>query len=264
MGKGVKAVLPQVSRALAGAAGEGFVGMGLTAEEIRAQSEDGVITPEQSAIAVASGIGTGAFGVLGAKLAKFAKVADVDAWLVKAGSKLKEENVIKKILKGGITEGVFEELPQSAQEQIWMNAALEKPLMEGVQEAGALGMLSGGLIGGGFAGVTIGETQKTADELVDDMVLEGIPTEEIEKLGKTKKDFTKEDKEQWQIAVDALKARDVAAAKAEAEMEAEGVVAEPRVSENSTAGRATRNRLRDAGRSLHSGRNARSVSTASS
>ena len=60
-----------------------------------------------------------------------------------------QPGVIQRIIAGGITEGIFEELPQSVQEQIWMNAATDKPLMENTGEAGAMGMLAGIGMGAG-------------------------------------------------------------------------------------------------------------------
>jgi hypothetical protein len=152
---------------IAGAAGEGSVQAGSMAEEVRQQNEDGLLTGKQIAQSVGSGIGTGAFGIAGARLAKKLGIGDIDTWLAggklspgaKTGKAVNEvakssvknhKGVVGRIISGGITEGIFEELPQSAQEQVWMNAATDKPLGEGVGEAAALGMLAGAAMGGGF------------------------------------------------------------------------------------------------------------------
>ncbi|HMW49939.1 MAG TPA: hypothetical protein PKC70_16695, partial [Cellvibrionaceae bacterium] len=59
-------------------------------------------------------------------------------------------NFFARLAGQGITEGVFEEMPQSAQEQMWQNFALGKPLDEGVSEAAATGLAAGSLTGAGF------------------------------------------------------------------------------------------------------------------
>lgn len=51
--------------------------------------------------------------------------------------------------KGGVAEGVLQELPQSSQEQVWKNYSEGKPLVEGVPQAGIEGTLSGFVMGAG-------------------------------------------------------------------------------------------------------------------
>ena len=136
---------------IAGAAGEGVVSGGLTAEQVRQESPTGLITPEQSAIAAGSGALTSVFVAGGGALARKLKIADIDTLI--AGGKLppgaSSKGFARRLVEGGITEGVFEELPQSAQEQLLQNYALGKPIMEGVAESAAMGMLAGGVMGGG-------------------------------------------------------------------------------------------------------------------
>lgn len=135
---------------LAGAIGEGTLAAGSAAESIRQQTPNKTLTPGQSLMAVGSGIGTGAFGYVGGKIAQKFGFGDIDTML--AAGKLpakSQKNVARRILEGGISEGAFEELPQSMQEQVWMNAALDRPLNEGIGEAGAMGMLAGAVMGGG-------------------------------------------------------------------------------------------------------------------
>jgi hypothetical protein len=59
----------------------------------------------------------------------------------------------KKAAYSGISEGVFEEMPQSAQETMWMNYATDRPLLEGVPEAAAMGLVTGATMGVGATGL---------------------------------------------------------------------------------------------------------------
>jgi len=149
VGRGVLAAAPRIS-ALAGAAiGEGAVGAGSAAEQTRQQTADGSLSLGQAGAALASGIGTGAFALVGGRLAKKLGIEDIDTALVQAGAPAgSTRGVVRRMLEGGVSEGVFEELPQSIQEQMWQNAAMDKPLMEGVPENAAKGLLLGGLFGG--------------------------------------------------------------------------------------------------------------------
>ena len=122
-----------------GAAGEGAITAGQTQEAIRQQS-GGETTFGQKAKAVGAGLGTSVLGVVGGKIAQRFGLSDVDTML--AGGQFAEKSnkgVIRRILEGGISEGAFEELPQSIQEQVWTNAALGRDLTEGIGEAGAAG-----------------------------------------------------------------------------------------------------------------------------
>lgn len=151
---------------IAGAAiGEGAIGAGSSAEQIRKESPEGVITPQQAAMAAASGVGTGIFGYIGGKIANKLGFEDADTLIAngfqrvakQAGKEGAEKSfaqsaaeVAGRIVGGGISEGMFEELPQSVQEQMWQNAATGRPLTEGMDEAAVMGTLSGFAMGGGF------------------------------------------------------------------------------------------------------------------
>lgn len=139
------AVRSTVARA---AAGEGAVGGGLAAEGIRQQTEDGLLTPGQAAIAVGSGVGTGILGAGGGAVARRLGIADPDVLAAGGVPTGAQPGVARRLASGAVTEGVFEELPQSAQEQAWENVALDRPVGEGVPEAAAAGALTGGLVGG--------------------------------------------------------------------------------------------------------------------
>jgi len=80
----------------------------------------------------------------------------------------------KEIAKGTFKEGVLEEMPQSAQEQVFTNLALGKPWDEGVAEAAAQGMVAGAGMGGGMTAYSSGrnalaQTAATAAPDVDPM-----------------------------------------------------------------------------------------------
>lgn len=143
---------------VAGAAGEGAMSAGSTAESIRQQEESGLITPGQGAIAGVSGALTGGLGIFGGKVANYLKVGDVDQLL--AGGindftkNVEKQSIIKSAVKGAISESLFEELPQSMQETISQNIATGKPWDQGVAEAGAMGVMSALVMGGGAAGAS--------------------------------------------------------------------------------------------------------------
>lgn len=146
--------------AAAGALGEGVVSAGQTAEQVRQESPTGELTAQQAALAAGSGGLTGAIGFGAGRVANRLGIGDLETALVrgkagavadeagKAAAKAAPKGVTRRVGEGVLTEGVFEELPQSMQEQIAQNLALGKPWNEGVPEAGATGMVVGGLTGG--------------------------------------------------------------------------------------------------------------------
>ena len=133
----------------AGAAGEGLVSGGSTAESIRQQTEDGILSGKQAAIAGTSGLLTSIFGQLGGRLSKRFDALDIETYFAGGPLAQKAESKIIKAFKSAIIEGTAEELPQSMQEQMAQNIALDKDPMEGVAEAGASGLLLGFTMGGG-------------------------------------------------------------------------------------------------------------------
>lgn len=154
VGRGVAAVAPRVAGAFGGAGGaaigEGVVGAGSAAEQIRQETPGGTLTGTQAGLAAASGVGTTAFGLLGGKVAKSLGIHDVDVMLAGAiQSPAKAKGIVRRVLEGAASEGILEELPQSIHEQVMQNLALGKPLDEGVDQAAVLGLLSGAAMGGG-------------------------------------------------------------------------------------------------------------------
>lgn len=150
----------KIAPVVAGGIGEGVVGAGLAAEQMRQNSEDGLLSGRQAAASLASGAGTAAFGIAGGKIAQSAigkklGMADVDTALAmspaqRAAAGGIDAGIAKRIAGGAASEGILEELPQSMWEQSAQNYGEGKDLGEGVAEAGATGMLAGGVMGGGF------------------------------------------------------------------------------------------------------------------
>jgi predicted RNA methylase len=152
--RGITKLAPKVAPYVAGAVGEGVVGAGSSAEQVRQQTEDGTLGADQIAPVIASGAGTALFGAVGGRVAQKLGIGDVDTMLAQGGLGMTQKGVVRRIIEGGISEGVFEELPQSVQEQVWQNAALDKPLLDGVPESAAMGLLAGGVMGGAASGLT--------------------------------------------------------------------------------------------------------------
>jgi hypothetical protein len=154
---------------VAGAIGEGVLGAGAAAEQIRQGTVDGELTGKQVLSAVGSGAGTAILGFAGGKLAQKAGLPDVDTMMA-SGDLKSPAGFLKAVVGSGISEGVFEEMPQSAQEQMWQNFATDKPLLEGVGDASALGLLAGAAMGNaaggvsGVAGIAQGVQEKVAEK----------------------------------------------------------------------------------------------------
>jgi len=170
--RGLLAVAPKVAPWVAGAVGEGVVGAGSAAEQIRQETKDGLLTPTQAGLSLASGAATTAFGALGNKVANRLGIGEADTMLAQgikgmnkeaadkaataAANPLVAEAAVKgiprQVIEGAISEGFLEELPQSMAEQIFQNIALDKPWYEELDSAAVMGVLSGGAMGAGAAG----------------------------------------------------------------------------------------------------------------
>ena len=150
-------LLPKQNYLKAAAYGEGIVAAGAAAESIRKQTEDGLLTPAQSGLALGSGVLTGVLGRIGGGATqKYLGVGDIDAALagqaISEAGQRKVRNSILQAVKAGIGESVFEELPQSMQEQMVQNIALDRDPMEGVAEAAAEGVVAGFTLAGSITG----------------------------------------------------------------------------------------------------------------
>ena len=157
LGKVAK-VAKGVSVAGAAGIGEGLIAAGGAEENIRNQSEDGLVSGKGTLAAIGTGIGTGVLGALGSKLTTALGGIDADTLLIGGARRAlaaevgveaaTSPNVFKRVVTSALGEGVFEEAPQSAQEQMWQNYATDKPLMEGVPESATKGALLGSIMGG--------------------------------------------------------------------------------------------------------------------
>ena len=158
-GRTILAAAPKIAPWLAAALGEGLMGAGSAAENTRQQEDDGLLSAKQVFAATMSGAGTALFGAVGGRAAARLGLGDIDTALVargvdEASAATIKQGFISAIAKAGVSEGVFEELPQSVQEQMWQNWSTDKPLGEGVGKAAAQGLLAGLTMGGGFQAVS--------------------------------------------------------------------------------------------------------------
>jgi len=135
---------------VAGGAGEGLVQAG--------QAMDGSDKAIDARHAAVGALGSGAIDMLiGAGAGRAAHALGLEtAETALAGGRRGLDTTpmtwgqrVAAMAKGGVSEGVLQELPQSAQEQVWQNYSEGKPLMEGVERAGIEGMLSGMVMGAG-------------------------------------------------------------------------------------------------------------------
>ena len=184
----------EMAPVIAGGLGEGILGAGSAAEQMRQEAKDKLLTGKQALSAIGSGVGTAAFGIAGGRLANKLGLDDVDTLLAGGASQAAKaaaagetrtagksvRDFALKATGSGISEGVFEELPQSAQEQMWMNYAQDRPLMDGVAEAAAMGMMAGfgmGAVGGGLGSLRkSGQPQTGIDSLLaENKQILGVP-----------------------------------------------------------------------------------------
>jgi hypothetical protein len=167
----------------AGALGEGVVGAGSAAEQIRQETDDGLLSPGQVAAAAATGAATAGFGYAGGRAAQRLGIGDAETMLAQgnkgiakqfaddaataATNPLLQQRAVKSIprqvIEGAISEGFLEELPQSVAEQIFQNLALGKDWSQDVDTAVVLGTLSGAAMGGGAAGYRAAREPRAAE-----------------------------------------------------------------------------------------------------
>ena len=141
-----------------GAIGEGMQQAGSSYADAIEKNNGNTPTDKNAAAALGSGVTTGTISALSGGLAKKLGIGDIDTAITNrvAGETATSARPLglgayaKNIGKGIVTEGALEELPQSATEQTWQNYADGNPIMEGVPEAAAQGLITGGLMGGAF------------------------------------------------------------------------------------------------------------------
>lgn len=133
--------------AIAGGVGEGAVIAGGTMDQI-----DREVEPRRAAAAAAGAGAVGSvIGVLGAKAAQGMGVVDAESLIAGGAGQVAGEapGLARRVAGGALTEGVLEELPQSAAETVIQNWAEEKELTEGLARAAVEGTLAGSAIGAG-------------------------------------------------------------------------------------------------------------------
>jgi len=143
----------KIAPVIAAGIGEGAVQAGQSAEQSRRTNADGMLTAKQAIGAVGSGALDALISAFGGATAQKLGIADIDTLLAggKVSPNAKPANILKRALEGVVQEGLLEELPQSAQEQMWQNYATGQPLMQGVPEAAAQGAITGAAQGGATA-----------------------------------------------------------------------------------------------------------------
>ena len=177
-----------VGEVASAALGEGLLAAGLQREQIRQEvGGEKRMTPEKELAAIASGLGTAAISTATGGVARKLGIEDIDIAITnkignavakKVGAETAEQvankfgkttlDIAKKVVGGGALEGL-EELTQSAQEQVWMNAATDRPLMEGVKEAAAQGAIVGAAMGtatNAVMGISDIRGSKSVDEAI--------------------------------------------------------------------------------------------------
>ncbi|MFM1979864.1 MAG: hypothetical protein RLZ68_1129, partial [Pseudomonadota bacterium] len=156
VGRGIAGLAPKLGSAGAAAAGEGIVGAGSAAEAIRQETTNGELTGKQALLAGGTGLATGLIGAGGARAAKALGVGDIDTALVKGTTDIageagkKAPGMLSSVGRGALAEGVLEELPQSMAEQSLQNVALDRPWEQDLDAAAAMGLVTGGAMGGGM------------------------------------------------------------------------------------------------------------------
>lgn len=155
----------------AGAVGEGLVMAGSQAEQIRQNTDDGLLNNGQEAVAVGTGVLGSLFGYAGGRLAQKMGIGDVDTMMVTGRigpndianeiASMPAKSLPRRMIEGAIQEGFLEELPQSVSEQILQNLALDKPWSEGVEDAAVMGTLAGMAMGAG-SNILSGNSTETA------------------------------------------------------------------------------------------------------
>lgn len=154
----------KLAPAIAGAVGEGVLGAGSAAEQLRQEAKDGLLGVKTSLSALGSGVGTALFGFAGAKLSQKVGLPDIDTMLAAGKLSGNPAGFTKAVLGAGVSEGAFEEMRQSMQEQMWQNFAQDKDILAGVGDVAAIGLLSGAAMGGagGLVSSTAGVAKQSA------------------------------------------------------------------------------------------------------
>lgn len=135
---------------------EGAQATGQNAWQIR---EDDPNSMAGQYLQIPAGVLTGLIGRLASKVPGFGDVQTATQMAI-AGPNAANHvlgatgSLAKRIGKGVVSEGLLQEFPQSAQEQIWQNIAQGKPWNDGVLNQAVQGGVVGGVMGGVGGGIT--------------------------------------------------------------------------------------------------------------
>ncbi|MCS4292736.1 hypothetical protein M2375_000942 [Comamonas sp. BIGb0152] len=133
---------------IAAGAGEGAITAGQQMAQYQGDDQ------QKNALAsLGAGVGTGALGAIGGRVANKLGLETAETAIVNAGKGRLAEGGAKslagRVAGGMVSESVLQELPQSTQEQMWQNYAEGKDIWDGVARAGVEGAIAGGVMGAG-------------------------------------------------------------------------------------------------------------------
>jgi hypothetical protein len=173
----LKALGKKTGTAVAAGAGEGLVQAGASMSEATGKDQR-----KNAIAALGSGVVTGTIGIGAGRLAQEFGLDTVETLIAKGFDRsVKQELSLGKRLAtagakaagGAASEGLLQELPQSAQETVWQNYADGKPLWEGVPRAAVEGALAGFVMGAGansMPGRSQDAVNKTQGETIKNLV----------------------------------------------------------------------------------------------
>ena len=142
----VEASMPRLS-----ALSSALEGAQTAGSQAAAAAADGKLDGRQAAAAALAGMSTAVIGMISNKVGGKLGLEDSQAHLGATGLRTSTTDsalgVAKEAGKGFVKEGLLEEFPQSAGEQVFQNFGDRKPLGEGVGQAALEGGLVGGLMG---------------------------------------------------------------------------------------------------------------------
>jgi len=163
--------VPAVAPYIAAGIGEGGVGAGAQKENLRVTNPEGEATGANTEAALMTGVGSTIVGGLGAKATT--ALGGIDPNILLSGNARKmalqefgdvanTPGFFRSTIVSMIGEGVFQEAPQSAIEQMSQNFATDRPLFEGVEDESVKGALMGAIMGGGAntASQLVGTTEQ--------------------------------------------------------------------------------------------------------
>lgn len=191
---------PALAPLIAGAIGEGVTIAGSTAQGMTEDTGE-ALTGKQALLSVGAGaLGVGV-NVLGGKIMQQMGVIDPNTAMAQGTLKkaLKDskmpDHLAVRVAAGAVGEGVFQEMPQSAIEQIAHNVGTGKPWDDGVENAMAMGMLAGSVVGGTIQAFVPKAPNEGLNKDIDDAAVDALRNvgraQEAEDNKQTLEEFSK-------------------------------------------------------------------------